>query len=68
MPRVPRAEREPGPGGVPPRGLAERVLRFAQRALLGAMMTVAAAVAERRIRRALRGASPPVLPGGITPE
>ena len=31
-----------------------RVLRSAQRAILGAMMTAAAAVAERRIRRALR--------------
>jgi len=30
-----------------------RILRSAQRALLGAMMTLAAAVAERRIRRAL---------------
>jgi len=38
----------------PERGLPERGLRSAQRAILGAMMTVAAAVAERRIRRALR--------------
>ena len=40
--------------GQPGPGLPERVLRSAQRAILGAMMTVAAAVAERRIRRALR--------------
>jgi len=40
--------------GLPERGLPERALRSAQRAILGAMMTAAAAVAERRIRRALR--------------
>ena len=33
--------------------LPERVLRSAQRAILGVVMTMAAAVAERRIRRAL---------------
>ncbi|HEY1323402.1 MAG TPA: hypothetical protein VGF32_24300 [Streptosporangiaceae bacterium] len=49
---------QPGRGlperGLPERGLPERGLRSVQRAILGAMMTVAAAVAERRIRRALR--------------
>ena len=56
-----------------------RILRAAERALLGAMMTVAAAVAERRIRRALhhkpvrggdRGQAPagPSSAAGITSE
>ena len=41
-------------GRQPGRGLAERVVRSAQRAILDAAMTLAAVVAERRIRRALR--------------
>lgn len=56
-----------------------QILRTAQRALLEAMMTVAAAVAERRIRRALhqkprrggdRGQAPtgPSSAAGITAE
>jgi hypothetical protein len=49
-----RPERGRPEQGRPERGLPERGLRSAQRAILGAMMTVAAAVAERRIRRALR--------------
>ena len=42
----------PAPGGAGP-GLPARVLRSLQRAILGVVMTMAAAVAERRIRRAL---------------
>jgi hypothetical protein len=50
---------QPGPGpagtvGAVPRGPAERAVRSIQRAVLGAAMTLAAVVAERRIRRALR--------------
>jgi hypothetical protein len=42
------------PGPVRPRGLAGRALRSVQRGILDAAMTLAAVVAERRIRRALR--------------
>jgi len=49
--------------------LPERALRWAQRAILSVMMTVAAAVAERRIRRALRrnGDRHPGAPGESGP-
>lgn len=54
------AESKSGPAPRP--GVPVRLLRYLQRAMLDVLMAMAAAVLERRIRKALRGA------GGTGPE
>jgi hypothetical protein len=53
---------ESASGPAPRTGVPVRLLRYLQRAVLDALMALAAIVLERRIRRALRGA------GGTGPE
>ena len=46
---------DPAPGGqAPPRAVPGRVISRVQRAILGALMSLAVIVLERRIRKALR--------------